>query len=106
MTEKERRAWEAVRGRVLDLVSCSARSLRPRLRQTAKAIEDLLAEEPEAEPEPLNASPPDDLPCYVPGSVWILRKEGPVSCEAKGYQPDDYDRDNSRYIYTVPEVKP
>ena len=50
-------------------------------------------------------------PCFVPldakpGSVWILWKEGPVSCENPGYQPDDDDRAYSRYIYTVPEVNP
>ena len=129
MTEKERIVWKALRTWFVDEQTSAS--------VVAEAIDYLLAEEPD-KPAPLNAPPPDDMPCWVwesngsrylwkahggqptwhrwqpcfvplgaaPGSVWILWEDGPVSSMDFGYQPDAYDRENSRYIYTVEGAKP
>ena len=143
MTDKERRAWTELRSWIVDGYAPSSPLL--------EAIDYLLAEEPDNpepfrgidqafdKPEPLNAPPPDDMPCWVwdyptergrvvwlgcdvdecdhwqpcfvpldakPGSVWFLWKNGSVGFAPKDYQPEACDREQSRYIFVVPEVNP
>ena len=130
MTEKERTAWKALRTWFVDDQTSSAfvaKAIDYLLTDEPDKLEPLNAPPPaglpcwawtnnktrwlwEVDGERSDCQPTwyRWQPCFVPldaepGSVWFLWKDGEVTSGSKGYRPDAYDREQSRYIYTVEE---